>query len=58
MLSFNFVDLKPKLKSSIMKRFIVSAIVLIALVVGTSACGSSEKCPAYSQIEQPADNPS
>ena len=41
-----------------MKKVIVSAVLLATLVLGLSSCGSSEKCPAYSQVEQVTENPS
>ncbi len=41
-----------------MKKLIISAVILFTLALGLSSCGSSEKCPAYSQIEQQDNIPS
>jgi predicted small lipoprotein YifL len=41
-----------------MKKLIITALMLIGLSIGLTSCGSSEKCPAYSQIDKQIENPS
>jgi len=40
-----------------MKKVIFSIVLVALFALGLTSCGSGEKCPAYSQVEQTGDIP-